>query len=389
MAVTLGNDIDRDIYRGPHSGQMLLHSLKRHREASVLQLGDRSITGQEMADQMSRYVRALEELGAGTGTAVGLLAANRPEVLFLIGAGQTQGYRRTALHPLGSLDDHAYVLDDAGAGALIVDNIPAFLERAEALKEKVPSLETVITIDDLAAKAATFDAQPLVAKDLAPDHVVGITYTGGTTGKPKGVIGTASSIAAMTQIQLAEWEWPEAPTFLICTPLSHAGAAFFAPTVAKGGRLVVLPGFDPADGAGDHREGADHRDDAGAEHALRADGPSGLADPRPVQPGDRLLRRRGDQPDPPGGGDRPLRPDLRPVLRPVRGTDGDLLPRQGRPHARTARQLRTSERLPAHGPARRGRPARGAGRAGRDLRRRAGARRRLLEQARGDRRGVP
>ena len=238
--------LDPDIHRGPHSGEMLLDSLKRHRAAPVLQLGDRSITGQEMADQMSRYVRALEDLGAGTGAAVGLLATNRPEVLFLIGAGQTQGYRRTALHPLGSLDDHAYVLDDAGASALIVDNVPMFLERAEALKDKVPSLETVITIDDLAAKAATYDDRPLVAKELAPDHVVGITYTGGTTGTPKGVIGTAASIAAMTQVQLAEWEWPEAPTFLICTPLSHAGAAFFAPTVAKGGRLVVLPGFDPA-----------------------------------------------------------------------------------------------------------------------------------------------
>ncbi len=246
MAATIGNDISADIYRGPHSGQMLLHSLRRHRAASVLQLGDRSITGQEMADQMSRYVRALEDLGAGAGTAVGLLAANRPEVLFLIGAGQTQGYRRTALHPLGSLDDHAYVLEDAGIGALIVDNLPAFLERAEALRDRVPGLETVITIDDLAARAETYDAQPLVAKELAPDHVVGVTYTGGTTGEPKGVIGTASSIAAMTQVQLAEWEWPEAPTFLICTPLSHAGAAFFAPTVAKGGRLVVLPGFDPA-----------------------------------------------------------------------------------------------------------------------------------------------
>jgi fatty-acyl-CoA synthase len=237
--------MDEDLYRGPHSGQMLLKSLRQHRDKPVLQLGDRTITGQEMADHMSRYVRALEDLGAGSGVAVGLLAANRPEVLFLIGAGQTQGYRRTALHPLGSLDDHAYVLEDAGAGALIVDNIPAFLDRAEALRERVPSLDTVITIDDLAAKAATYDAEPLVAKDLAPDHIVGLTYTGGTTGKPKGVIGTASSIAAMTQIQLAEWEWPEAPAFLMCTPLSHAGAAFFAPIVAKGGRLVVLPRFDP------------------------------------------------------------------------------------------------------------------------------------------------
>ena len=116
--------LDSDIHRGPHSGQMLLHSLKRHRDASVLQLGDRSITGQEMADQMSRCLRALEDLGAGTGTAVGLLAANRPEVLFLIGAGQTQGDRRTALQPLGSLDDHAYVLEAPASTALMRANEP-------------------------------------------------------------------------------------------------------------------------------------------------------------------------------------------------------------------------------------------------------------------------
>ncbi|WP_374999465.1 fatty-acid--CoA ligase FadD8 [Aeromicrobium sp. CTD01-1L150] len=245
MSAPSGPAVTGDMYRGPHSGEMLLHSLRRHAAAPVMQLGERTITGREMVDEMSRYVRALEDLGAGTGTAVGLLAANRPEVLFLIGAGQTQGYRRTALHPLGSLDDHAYVLDDAGVSALIVDNVPSFLERADALQQQVPSLQTVITIDDLAAKAATYDPEPLVAKELAPDHVVGITYTGGTTGQPKGVIGTAASIAAMTQVQLAEWEWPETPAFLLCTPLSHAGAAFFAPTVAKGGRLVVLPGFDP------------------------------------------------------------------------------------------------------------------------------------------------
>ena len=46
MAVTL----DDNLYRGPHSGQMLLHSLKRHRDAQVMQLGDRSITGQEMVE---------------------------------------------------------------------------------------------------------------------------------------------------------------------------------------------------------------------------------------------------------------------------------------------------------------------------------------------------
>ena len=82
---------------------------------------------------------------------------------------------------------------------------------------------------------------------LPPDHIVSITYTGGTTGKPKGVIGTAQAMSTMTQIQLSEWEWPDSPRFLMCTPLSHAGAAFFAPTVIKGGSLYVLPRFDPAE----------------------------------------------------------------------------------------------------------------------------------------------
>ena len=126
---------------------------------------------------------------------------------------------------------------------------------------------------------------------LPPDHITSITYTGGTTGKPKGVIGLSQSFSTMTQIQLAEWEWPEDPRFLMCTPLSHAGAAFFTPTVIKGGSLYVLPRFDPAEVLADDRGAEDHRHDAGALDALRADGPPGLAHPRPVVAGDRLLRR--------------------------------------------------------------------------------------------------
>ena len=178
--------------------------------------------------------------------------------LFVIGAGQTQGWRRTALHPLGSLDDHAYVLSDAGVSTLIIDPVPMFVERAAALLERVPGLKQVLTLGpvpeqlaaharDVIAEADNFEPKPLVAAHLSPDHVVSITYTGGTTGKPKGVIGTARAMSTMTQIQLAEWEWPEHPRFLLCTPLSHAGAAFFVPTLMKGGSMVVLSKFDPAE----------------------------------------------------------------------------------------------------------------------------------------------
>jgi fatty-acyl-CoA synthase len=248
-----------ELLRNPnHMGHLLAGALKRHRDKPVLFLGDTTLTGGQMADKVSQYIQAFEALGAGTDATVGLLALNRPEVLVIIGAGQTQGFRRTALHPLGSLDDHAYVLSNAGVSSLIIDPNPMFVERALGLIDRVDSLKQILTIGpvpeslshiakDLSAEAEKYQPRPLVAADLPPDHITGLTFTGGTTGKPKGVIGTAESITTMTSIQLAEWEWPEHPKFLMCTPLSHAGAAFFTPTLIKGGEMVVLGKFDPAE----------------------------------------------------------------------------------------------------------------------------------------------
>jgi fatty-acyl-CoA synthase len=50
----------------------------------------------------------------------------------------------------------------------------------------------------------------------------------------------------MLRIQMTEWEWPDEVRFLVCTPLSHAGAAFWGPTAQQGGSIVVLPYFHPA-----------------------------------------------------------------------------------------------------------------------------------------------
>ena len=106
-----------------------------------------------------------------------------------------------------------------------------------------------------------------------------MTYTGGTTGKPKGVIGTVQTTSTMTTTQLAEWEWPEHPRFLMCTPLSHAGAAFFVPTIVKGGELIVLTKFDPAEVLRVIEEQKHHGDHVGAVDAVRPDGSPGLTHP--------------------------------------------------------------------------------------------------------------
>ena len=141
------NDVDM-LRNGNHLGHLLTGALKRHKDKPVLFLGDTTLTGGELAEKISQYIQAFEALGAGSGTAVGLLSLNRPEVLMIIGAVQvTPGsYRRTALHPLGSLDDHAYVLADAGISTIVIDPNPMFVERALGLLEKVDCLKQVLTI---------------------------------------------------------------------------------------------------------------------------------------------------------------------------------------------------------------------------------------------------
>ena len=245
-----------DLRTATHNGHLMVAALKRHANRPIVHLGDVSLTGKETAERISQYIQAYESLGAGSGTAGALLALNRPEVLFIIGAGQTQGFQRTSLHPLGSAEDHAYVINDAGITTLTVD--PYFAARAVELLDRCPGLTKVLTIGpvpseladigvDLTEVAAGFAPEPLTAALLPEDHITSITYTGGTTGKPKGVIGTSRAFATMTQIQLAEWEWPQEPRFLMCTPLSHAGAAFFVPVVIKGGTLFVSARFDPGE----------------------------------------------------------------------------------------------------------------------------------------------
>lgn len=239
-----------DLYRGVFLPDLLIAALARHADKPAVYLGEEVLTGTDLSAQISRYAQAYASLGIAQGTPLAMLSSNRPEVLYAMGANMVTGCRTTALHPLGSLDDHAYVIADAEIDTLVFD--PAFADRAAKLQERVPTLKRLLSFGpaavgtDLLAMAAPHAPAPLVAPRVDGEDVPALAYTGGTTGQPKGVMGTYRSSAAMTMIQLTEWQWPEEVRHLVCTPLSHAGASFFVPVLLRGGSIVVLPGFEPA-----------------------------------------------------------------------------------------------------------------------------------------------
>lgn len=205
-----------------------------------------------MRDAVSRYAQALRGLGFEQGDTIALLSANRAEVLYTLGANSMVGLRGTSMHPLGALDDHVYVLEDAAITTLVFD-ATKYGERAAELRARLPHLRLVSLgpsdvpdTMDLIAAADAYAPGLLVPPRLDPEGISSLGYTGGSTGRPKGVMSTYRGGMSMTQIQMAEWQWPDPLVHLICTPLSHAGGAFWIPVLLRGGSFVVLPTFTPA-----------------------------------------------------------------------------------------------------------------------------------------------
>ena len=243
-----------DLHREPLVGDILLRSLDAYPGRTAVHVtgpsGDSMLTYAEVRDEISRYAQAYAELGLGVGSPVAMLAGNRHEVLIAQSTNLITGARFAALHPMGSLDDHVYVMEDAGIETLIYD--PRLYEqRAAELRERVPGLKTLLSLGptevgtDLTAAAARFAPRPLAAHTADPSTTASLAYTGGTTGKSKGVMLSYTGGAALLRIQRTEWDWPQEIRFLVCAPLSHAGGAFWNPTSMAGGSMVVLPRFEP------------------------------------------------------------------------------------------------------------------------------------------------
>jgi fatty-acyl-CoA synthase len=153
------------------------------------------------------------------------------------------------MHALGGFADHLHIVNDAPVDILVFDP-ERFGERAAELAKQAPRMKLIAfgasTIaEDLCKLAERFQPAPLVAPKVDGATIARLSYTGGTTGKPKAITGIHRTALAAAQIMLAEWEWPNPPRVLSCAPLSHAGAAMVLPTLMKQGTILIHPSFDP------------------------------------------------------------------------------------------------------------------------------------------------
>lgn len=230
----------------------IINALTRDRDRVIVEMaGGRAWTGGEILAAISTLSQALVARGVKNGARVALLAGNSVEVLLLHNAIGFAGGCLVAMHPMGSVDDHLFAIEDGEVDVLLFDP-SKFTARAEELSQRTNRLKAVLSLGpasigvDLLAEARKLKPGTLVPPQLPPDTVTRLSYSGGTTGKPKAIPGSPRVGAQALQIMLTDWEWPINPRILAVVPLSHAGGSLFGPVVLKHGTMVVLSAFDPA-----------------------------------------------------------------------------------------------------------------------------------------------
>lgn len=235
------------LWAGPTTGTITMRALRRHPDRTAFAWEGGALTYAQTADLIARMQRVFLKRGVAAQQRVALLGGNRAEIWCAMVAAQACGAAVTSLHPKGALADHLYQLEDSGASVVVIDPV-AFRDRGAEIAANddriILTLGPAAYGSDLLQAVKEGDAP--VFQDLAsPDDVAALNYTGGTTGRAKGVMRRQRALSAMAASILADFDLPARTRYLAVAPISHVSGTKVLPVLLRGGTVWLVTGFDP------------------------------------------------------------------------------------------------------------------------------------------------
>ncbi len=250
---------------------------RRFRDRTFLVYGDDRATYESFARAALAIAETLQDLGVRKGDRVALAMRNLPEWPAVFFGAVLIGGIMTPLNAWWTGPELEYGLNDSGAKVAFVDR--QSLERISERLDQCPALERVFVCREAGKithpKVVKLEAvlgevndwhrlpdRPLPDVPIAPDDDATIFYTSGTTGRPRGAVGThrnsCSNVAARAFTQALSYVRrgepvplpdPGAPqkAALLVVPLFHVTGcqASMGPAISIGAKLVFMHKWDP------------------------------------------------------------------------------------------------------------------------------------------------
>lgn len=224
MYLTQG--LHRALQRHPH--KTALHHLEPGRE--------RRWSFADYADRVARHAAALAARGVAAGARVALLAANGDALIVQLMACWWLGAVACPLNTRWSVAELRHALADSGACLLVVD--AGWADMAADLADAVP----LVGAEQLAHEAAALAPRP--DSRTGGDALAAVLYTGGTTGRSKGVLLSHANFWSASMVRGAELNNAPDGVALLVAPLFHvAGLGRLVGHSIVGGTSVTLPQF--------------------------------------------------------------------------------------------------------------------------------------------------
>jgi fatty-acyl-CoA synthase/long-chain acyl-CoA synthetase len=151
---------------------------------------------------------------------------------------------KVPLNPMLSATEMSYIIEHSESTVLLTSSAldASYLEKIQALKVERPDL---VVIEVELATLTTDEPLDIHGQEAKPGDRAAIYYTGGTTGRPKGVVHSRASVATNIIAHVLEAEVTADDTLLLSTSLSHSAGAFAGAAIARGAKTVLLDKFSP------------------------------------------------------------------------------------------------------------------------------------------------
>ncbi len=221
--------------------------------------GEHAYSWAEFEQRTARLANALYQRGLRRGQKMALLLRNCHRMLEFYYALPRLGVAVVPLNPRLAPAELQFMLEDAEVAALAVDPFSgAYLDQLDLVRAGIQNLvycadgpegQPTTALEALYYEALVAEAEPLplaLTDEPADDELAGIFYTGGTTGRPKGVLLTQHNLALSALHNVVAFEYTQTDRHLHASPMFHSADCSQAWAITLiGGSHIFLPAFEP------------------------------------------------------------------------------------------------------------------------------------------------
>jgi acyl-CoA synthetase (AMP-forming)/AMP-acid ligase II len=224
-----------------------------HGQRGAITAGVTTVSYDELDERTNRVAQALREMEGTLHARIAVLDKNSPAVVeVLIGCAKA-GLVMVPLNWRLSPTELLAVLQDCRATVLIAsDEFGAHLDTVTTV---LPELRIVAVPSSgkTSAPGICVDYERWIEayEPIDPGHTgdaddpVLLLYTSGTTGTPKGVVGTNRNLAATSRVA-AQWGVDSSTVMLVAMPLFHIGGlSLVFITLQHGGQMLMIREVKP------------------------------------------------------------------------------------------------------------------------------------------------